>query len=141
MASHLCNLQSLLTALLVFSRYSSVACLVRFGLVLVVREPGSNTRQMSENIVHTVSGASSDKSQEHRKTRAGNRKGRRKNAPDELMFCFSVLLMVLKERREVLHLEVKGISSFVLIGIQNWLLCWSLELPVSSCPLKFIHWL
>lgn len=92
MASHLCTAQSLLTVSSVdFSRCSSVACLVRYGLVLVVREPESNARQMSENIVHTVPGTSADKPQEHRKTRAGKGKGRRKNAPDELLWFFFFL--------------------------------------------------
>lgn len=65
-----------------FSRYASVARLVRYGLVLVVREPESNARQMSENIVHTVPGTSADEPQEYGKTRAVKRKRRRKNVLD-----------------------------------------------------------
>lgn len=48
-------------------------------------------------------------------------KGRRKNVPLWIIGVFSVPLMVLKERWEVLYKEVKGMSSFVSIVMQNWL--------------------
>lgn len=77
----------LLTALLAFPHMLDIPqCLVRFGLVLVVRKYESNASLMSEIIVHMVPGTSVDKYQEYRKVGAG--KGKEKKKMPRLNFWF-----------------------------------------------------
>lgn len=71
-----------------FSRYSSVACLVKFGLVLVVREPEINARQMSENIVHTVQEPQQINFRNTEKQEQGKEKGRGKIPQMSYWFIF-----------------------------------------------------
>lgn len=130
----------LLTALLAFQDMLDIPqCVVWLGFILVVREYENNTSLMSEIVVHTVPGTSADKPQEHRKARAGKGKGRRKNAQAEPLVCFSVPLMALKERREVLHTKVKGISSLGLNVVWNRFPSWSLVLAVCVHALCGVH--
>lgn len=79
----------LLAALLAFPDMLDIPqWLVLLGLVSVFKDYESNASLMSKIIVHMVSGTSANKTQEHRKARAGKGKGRRTNAQAEPLVCF-----------------------------------------------------